>query len=126
MSEKKVTARVRQAGPLANVIDIEGEISTFSGDELEQAYNQAIEGNFRSVIFNFSGLTYMNSFGIGMLVRLLVHARRDNKNVVGYGLSDHYRHIFEITRLDQVIPLYASESIALAAAEPYDRSEREA
>jgi anti-sigma B factor antagonist len=126
MSEKKLAANVHQAGPLANVIDIVGEISTFSGDVLDQAYEQAVQGNFRTIIFNFSGLTYMNSFGIGMLIRLLIHARRENKNVVGYGLNDHYRQIFEITRLDQVIPLYASESIALAAAEPYDRPEREA
>jgi anti-sigma B factor antagonist len=126
MSEKKLVAGVRQAGPFANVIDLEGEISTFSSDVLDQAYEQAVQGNFRTVIFNFTNLTYMNSFGIGMLVRLLIHARRDGKNVVGYGLSDHYRQIFEITRLDQVIPLYTSESIALATAEPYDRPEREA
>ena len=125
MSEKKLVATVRQAGPFANAIDLEGEISRFSGDVLDRAYEQAILGNFRTVIFNFSELTYMNSFGIGMLIRLLVHARREGKNVAGYGLSEHYRHIFEITRLDQVIPLYASESIALAAAEPYDRPERE-
>jgi anti-sigma B factor antagonist len=126
MPEKKLTASVHQAGPFANVIDLEGEISTFSGDVLEKAYEQAVEGNFRTVIFNFTDLSYMNSFGIGMLVRLLIHARRDGKNIVGYGLSDHYRQIFEITRLDQVIPLYESESIALAAAEPYDHPEREA
>jgi anti-sigma B factor antagonist len=126
MTEKKLVARARQAGPFANVIDIEGEISTFSVEELEQAYEQAVQGNFRTVIFNFTGLTYMNSFGIGMLVRLLIHARRDNKNVVGYGLSDHYRQIFKITRLDQVIPIYENQSIALAAAEPYDHPEREA
>lgn len=126
MPEKKLTASVHQASPFAKVIDLEGEISTFSGDVLEQAYEQAVEGNFRTVIFNFTGLTYMNSFGIGMLVRLLIHARREGKNIVGYGLSDHYRQIFEITRLDQVIPLYENESIALAAAEPYDHPEREA
>jgi anti-sigma B factor antagonist len=61
-----------------------------------------------------------------MLIRLSVCSRRDGKNIVGYGLSDHYRQIFDITRLDQVIPLYASESIALAAAEPFDRLERKA
>ena len=126
MPEKNLTASVHKASPFANVIDIVGEISTFSGDVLEQAYEQAVQGNFRTVIFNFTGLTYMNSMGIGMLVRLLIHARRDGKNIVGYGLSDHYSQIFEITRLDQVIPLYASESIALAAAEPYDHPEREA
>lgn len=125
MSEDKLTATVRQASPLANVIDIQGEINSFSEKSLSEAYAQATEGNLRTLIFNFSGLTYMNSFGIGMLVMLLIRAKREGKNVVGYGLNEHYRHIFELTRLDQVIPIYSSEAIALANAEPFDLPERE-
>ena len=54
-----------------------------------------------------------------------VRAQREGKNVAGYGLSEHYRKIFDLTRLDQVIPLYTSEAIALASAEPFDLPERE-
>jgi anti-sigma B factor antagonist len=70
-------------------------------------------------------VTYMNSFGIGMLIMLLIRARREGKNIVGYGLDQHYRSIFELTRLDQVIPIYSNEEIALAYAEPHDLPERE-
>jgi anti-sigma B factor antagonist len=125
MSETKLNASVRKASPYANVIDIEGEISSFSEKALTEAYNTATSGNVRTVIFNFSGLSYMNSVGIGMLVTLLFRARRDGKNIVGYGLSDHYRRIFDLTRIDQVIPIYSSEETALAFAEPSDLPERE-
>lgn len=125
MSENKLIATVRRAGPLANVIDVQGEISSLSEKALTEAYGQAVKGNFRTVIFNFTGLEYMNSFGIGMLVTLLIRARRDGKNIVGYGLSEHYKKIFELTRLDQVIPIYDTQEIALAFAEPHNLPERE-
>jgi anti-sigma B factor antagonist len=125
MTANKLSAPVRQASPKANVIDIKGEISTFSENVLTEAYNQAIKDNVRTVIFNFSEMTYMNSFGIGMLIVLLVRAKREGKNVVGYGLIEHFKKIFELTRLDQVIPIYSNEEIALASAEPHDLPERE-
>jgi anti-sigma B factor antagonist len=70
-------------------------------------------------------MSYMNSFGIGMLIVLLVRAKREGKNVVGYGLNEHFKKIFELTRLDQVIPIYSNEDIAMASAEPHDLPERE-
>lgn len=126
MTENKLDVTVRRVSPFANAIDIKGEISSFSEKTLSEAYAQATQENVRTVIFNFSELVYMNSFGIGMLVMLLIRARREGKNIVGYGLSDHYRNIFELTRLDQVIPIYSTQEIALASAEPFDLPEREA
>jgi anti-sigma B factor antagonist len=60
-----------------------------------------------------------------MLVMLLIRARREGINVTGYGLSDHYRSIFKLTRLDEVIPLFPNEDTALAVALRYDLPERE-
>ena len=45
----------------------------------------------------------MNSGGIGLLVTLLVRAQRQHQQVLAYGLSDHYRQIFELTRLDEAV-----------------------
>lgn len=125
MSENKLIVSVRQVSPYVNVIDIQGEISSFSETALTSAYTKAVEGNIRTVIFNFTNMTYLNSMGIGMLVTLLIRAKREGKTVVGYGLIDHYLKIFELTRLDQVIPIYPSEEIALASANPLDLPERE-
>jgi anti-sigma B factor antagonist len=33
--------------------------------------------------------------------------------LAAYGLSDHYREIFELTRLDEAITIYDSEESAL-------------
>jgi anti-sigma B factor antagonist len=68
-------------------------------------------------VLNFSGLEYMNSGGIGMLVMLLVRANRQRQRLLAYGLSDHYRQIFELTRLDEAIRIHANEAEALSDAD---------
>src|SRR5262249_6883854 len=56
------------------------------------------------------------SSGIGLLVTLLVRANRQEQKLFAYGLSDHYRDIFSLTRLSEAIHIYGSEGEALAAA----------
>ena len=56
----------------------------------------------------------MNSSGIGLLVTLLIRTQRQKQRLVAYGLTDHYIQIFELTRLNEAIEIYASEAAALA------------
>lgn len=125
MTEKKTTATIRMANPFAAVIDINGELNSFTEKVLTNAYEEAAGKNIQKIILNFTGLTYMNSFGIGMLVTLLIRARRQGKELVAYGLTDHYKGVFDLTRLNQVIPVYESEAVALARSTPEDLPERE-
>lgn len=57
----------------------------------------------------------MNSGRIGLLVTMLVRAERNDQALRAYGLSEHYRHIFQLTRLDETIRLHDSEADAIAA-----------
>jgi anti-sigma B factor antagonist len=80
------------------------------------AYMQATEAGAEVIVLNFDGLDYMNSSGIGLLVTLLIRANRNGHHLLACGLSEHYRHIFELTRLNEAIRVYDDESSALAAA----------
>ena len=80
------------------------------------AYNEASTPTTRTIILNFSGLEYMNSSGIGLIVTLLIRVNRQKQRLLAFGLSEHYHHIFELTRLNDAIKIYDSESAALAAA----------
>jgi anti-sigma B factor antagonist len=71
----------------------------------------------RNLILNFSGLEYMNSSGIGLLVTLLIRVNRQKQQMLSYGLSEHYRNIFDITRLSDAIKIYNTEAEAIAAAQ---------
>jgi anti-sigma B factor antagonist len=80
------------------------------------AYADAGGEHLRAIVLNLSGLEYMNSGGIGLLVTLLVRVNRHKQRLLTYGLTDHYREIFDLTRLDDAIGIYANEADAIAAA----------
>jgi len=50
-----------------------------------------------------------------LLVTLLIRVNRQKQHLMAFGLSDHYRRIFELTRLNEAIGIYDSEADVLAA-----------
>jgi anti-sigma B factor antagonist len=92
-----------------------GEITARSENALMDAYTKASTPATRSIVLNFSGLDYMNSSGIGLLVTLLIRANRQGQRVSAVGLSEHYQHIFMLTRLSEAIRIFPTEAEALAA-----------
>lgn len=116
MSAPNVETSVRQLSDGVCVIDISGEITSFAEGPLMDAYTQANTQSANIIALNFSHLDYMNSSGIGLLVTLLIRAQRQNQQLLAFGLNDHYKQIFELTRLNEAIQIYPSETEALSAA----------
>ncbi len=116
MSTTQLQARVRSADCAVAVIELKGDVTAACEDQLMAAYREAGREDVRGIVLDFSGLDYMNSSGIGLLVTLLVRAKRAHQQLSAFGLSDHYRQIFELTRLDEVISVHGGEDEALAAA----------
>src|SRR6201987_2554123 len=111
-----VTMQVRHVGDAVAVVDIKGEVTAGCEPVLMSAYEEAGGSGTSKLVLNFAGLEYMNSGGIGMLVTLLVRANRQRQQLAAYGLSEHYREIFELTRLDEAITIYDNEESALSGA----------
>lgn len=109
------TLEVRKVGD-AGIIDITGDLTSASEKPLMDAYERASEGSPRAIALNFSDLDYMNSGGIGLLVTLLVRVNRQKQQLRAFGLSDHYKQIFELTRLDEAIGIHADEQSAISGA----------
>jgi anti-anti-sigma regulatory factor len=49
-------------------------------------------------------------------VGLLARARKEHRTVRAFGLSEHYREIFAITRLSDFMGIYPDEDSAVTAA----------
>ena len=113
MPEATATFEVRRHGP-ASIVDIRGDVTAGSETVLMDAYEET--GDAKAIVLNFTDLSYMNSGGIGLLVTLLVRVNRHSQRLLAFGLSDHYRQIFELTRLDEAVGIHDSEADALAAA----------
>jgi len=94
-SDLEVAIR-RQDGTV--ILDLIGDVDATAETALQRAYGAAA-ADARAVVLNFSRTDYINSTGIALIVRLLADARTREIVITACGLSDHYRKIFEITRL---------------------------
>lgn len=114
MSDSNLRMDIRDVADGVRVIDISGEITAFSDQEITAAHEQAGAGA-TAVILNFSDLDYMNSGGIGLLVTTLIRAQRSGHALRAFGLSEHYREIFSLTRLDEAIGIFDDEASAIGS-----------
>jgi anti-sigma B factor antagonist len=115
MPQAKDAWHVRNLAHQVAVIDIVGDMNSAAENRLMDAYATAVQPGVTTIVLNFEQLNYMNSSGIGLLVTLLIRAQRQKQKLIAYGLSEHYREIFALTRLDEAIQMYADEATALAA-----------
>jgi anti-sigma B factor antagonist len=115
MSKANITTNVRRNNGVS-IIDIAGEVNAQAEDALAAAYAEASQNGVKAVVLNFSGMEYMNSSGIGLLVTILIRAQRAKQKLLACGLNEHYQQIFALTRLNEAIGIYPSEAAAVAAA----------
>jgi anti-sigma B factor antagonist len=106
-------ARVRREGGVAT-LDLTGEINRGADERMNEAYEEAGTTGVATVVLNFSDVDYINSTGIAVIVAVLGRARKDGRTVIAYGLTDHYKQLFDITRLSDFMHIYDDESTAMA------------
>ena len=92
------------AGEGCTVLGLSGDLDARAREPLAAAWSAAEQGG-GTVVLDFSGLRYMNSTGIALVVEILARARAARRDLHARGLSPHYRQIFEITRLSDFITL---------------------
>ena len=102
----------------AAVIAIIGDVTSACEEQLMLAHESATDAGATRLVLDFARMEYMNSGGIGMLVTLLVRAQRRQQGIAAIGLTEHYRQIFQLTRLDEAISLHDDLTSALRALVP--------
>jgi anti-anti-sigma factor len=100
--EFHASVRVAEKGP---VVELSGTVNRAAKETMDRAYVEAsqIPGE---IVFDFSEVDYINSTGIAVIVGVLAIARAEGRGVGAYGLTDHYREVFEITRLADFMHIY--------------------
>jgi anti-anti-sigma factor len=116
MTTSELQAIVRERDGVA-LIDLTGDLNSSAEGALNEAYAQATDSGAESIALNFEHAEYINSTGIALIVGLLAQARANRVQVKAFGLSDHYREIFEITRLADFMTITDDEDRAVSGAE---------
>jgi len=69
----------------------------------------------RQVVLNLSGVSYIDSGGLGTLVGVYSSARASGADIKLTGLGQRLRDVLQITKLVTVFEVYDSEPEAIAA-----------
>jgi anti-sigma B factor antagonist len=96
------------------LVRMTGIVNRLAKEGLDAAYEEATSQPGR-VLLDFGGVDYINSTGIAVIVGVLAKARAEGRSVVAFGLTNHYREVFQITRLADFMTIYDDEIAAVAA-----------
>ena len=90
-------------------IQLEGEIDHHSVQGMRRAIERAFgPTDCRQIIFDFGGVTFMDSSGIGMIIGRYKEARKRGGTVAIAGMSPEIARIFQISGLAKIIDSYAT------------------
>lgn len=81
--------------------DLHGEIRAFLGQGITK------------IVVDLSGISWMNSMGVGALMRCLTTVRNKEGDLCLIGLTDKVRSIFVMTQLIRIFNIFESEKQAI-------------
>ena len=104
------------AGRGASILSVIGEIDMAAADEFESALGDAIEHGFQTaLVVDLSEVTFIDSTGLNALVRAFERHRWGGGAFAVVSDDRRVAIMFEVSRLDRVIPRYSTREEALAA-----------
>jgi anti-anti-sigma factor len=95
------------------VIDIKGDVTTFTGEAIEDAYQQVSTDGSHKILIVFDNKCYINSGGIAILISIVGESQEREQTIRITGLSDHFQKIFDMVGLTRYIKIFPSEETAL-------------
>ena len=88
-----------------SIIKLSGTVNRAAKGKLEAAYELASTTDGQ-ILLDFRQVEYINSTGIAVIVGVLAMARAADRDIGAFGLTEHYREVFEITRLSDFMHIY--------------------
>jgi anti-sigma B factor antagonist len=106
------SVKIRQKDNVA-LVEVAGPLTFLEGNALRDSIRLLLEEKRNNILLNLSGLTYLDSSGIGELARVYVAVVRQGGAMKVVGLTARVEEVLKITRLSQVIQEFPDEQSAL-------------
>ncbi|MBP2243237.1 anti-sigma B factor antagonist [Cytobacillus eiseniae] len=86
-------------------VDISGEIDAYTAPKLRESLFHLSEKEGGTMVINLSGVSYMDSTGLGVFVGVYKNIRSNNGQLYLQGLSARLMRLFEITGLSNIMDI---------------------
>lgn len=103
---------IRNTGPVT-LIDLSGNFTSFEAGALRDAIQTLIREKRNNILLNLKELQYLDSSGIGELVRNYMTVIKSGGEMKVVGLTSRVEEILKITQLYKVFPEFPDEEAAL-------------
>jgi len=101
----------------AHLLEVEGQVDLYSAPEFKERTARVIELGTERVIIDLSGVTFLDSTGLGVLVGALKRLRAAQAELL-LVISDYdIERLFELTGLDGSFQIFRSRDEALGRVE---------
>jgi len=98
------------------VLDLKGKILIGDGiDELRDSINNAIKDNETKVLLNFADVPYLDSTGLGEVVRSYTSIKKSGGTIKIVNLTNKVRDLLSVTKLITVFDTFENEDDAIAS-----------
>ena len=94
----------------STVIAVSGELDVFTAPKLDASIAEAIEGGSVNLIVDLTDVTFLDSTGLGSMVKGLKRARGQGGSLKVVASAERIVKVFRITGLDQAMSLTDSLS----------------
>ena len=98
------------------VVELVGDIDMEHSAAFQQGMADVMARGAGHVILDMAGVGYMDSSGIASMVKLHTQAKAGGATLSLVGVHQNVQSIFEITRLDGLFKVFATEQQAIASA----------
>ena len=96
---------VHDQGDGTVVIDVGGEVDVYTADRLRKALGTAIDAGPDRVVVDLTGLRFLASEGLGVLIGATKRAGRAGCGLVVRGAQANVRRVFELTGVHRLLDL---------------------
>ena len=96
---------------MATVFDVNGQLT----HQLGLKMRQAVEAGRRHLLVNLTNVTYIDSAGVGELIRVMTSLRSRGGQLKLCGLPEKVWRVLRAANLDKVLEIHPDEAAALAS-----------
>ena len=97
------------------VLNIQGDITSFSEPFLNQAYKDANDQGTDKLLLNLQEGAYINSGGIAVLIQILAQTKKNKQQISITGLSEHFKKIFNMVGITKFADIHEDVDSAITA-----------
>jgi anti-sigma B factor antagonist len=95
------------------ICQVSGELDASNARELLDAIDREAAAGATRIVLSLAKLDYIDSSGLGALVKCLKNARSRGGDVKLSGLKPEVKKVLELTRLDRIFDIFGSEEDAV-------------